>query len=276
MNNAEEINSRTSLEIQIAHSLETSLQVNNGLSSKKAPLHDAINTAAAKSPISSSTSHSIKHMIGVLAMTLGVTVPTDEEYFIIEQYLRRELGRFSPEEILLAYTLYIQDRLNVKYERTYQINVAHIERVMLEYRKIRFDNIKQHQEEKRMMTAKELEQQTINGFLKLVERYRKQGEHTDDPSWSFWHDFLMEKGLLHKATPEQREVLIKQAERRWITNLEAKKQNSNFHEAVSIGKMLKSVLAGEDLPEKRQVIPRICKEIKVEITCAGLLMKTST
>lgn len=209
----------------------------------------------------------IRKLMAGLCVTLGLPIMLPEEAGIVEGYIRKEMGQFTSEEIILAFNLYIQGKLDIAVTQSYTLNPAMMEKVMQSYRRLKVD----YQPKEVVMDIKsmknkqeKIDKEVRHGLEKLITRFKRYGNKMDDPSWSFWHDYLTREGQLFPVEGEDREILIGTARRLWLERLEAKMAHNNVTDARRINNLIKKVVNGEADEEERVVLPHICKEIKVK------------
>lgn len=147
---------------------------------------------------------------------IGISqIPTNEEYFIIKDFLKNEYKDFSGEEILIAFQKLSSGKISVDGEHYGKLSSSYLGKVLAAYRvyrnKITYEE--QKQEEKNKMITEPTKEEKLetrklfleNCFIKPYKKLIANGNNTFEAGNSvyfFWH--LYQRKLL-VPSPEESE-----------------------------------------------------------------------
>lgn len=119
---------------------KTSLTVN-----KEKSLSSWIVSASKKPAISKCSDSDIRKMIAYVMILVGFKEkPQEAETFVIMDFIKSRLGRFSIEEFKVAYTLFVEGKLDIQQEHYNSFSSIYLSRVMDSYSRYRFNHLKDH------------------------------------------------------------------------------------------------------------------------------------
>jgi len=179
--------------------------------------------SASKMPkVSDCKDAEIRKMIAYLMILVGFKeTPSDAETMVLVDFINSRLSKFSIEEFKVAFTLFIEGKLDITREHYNSFSSIYLGRVMESYGRYRFNYLKTHQdaivesEETTSYGPADIEKLIIQQFDRFVAR------KTVFDFGSVQYRYLDGLNLI-KFTGDEKREFMKQAEKIYIS------QNTSF------------------------------------------------
>jgi len=195
---------------------------------------------------------------------LGTRPLPEDTSFILADYLRSHGRSYTADDMETAFTLYIQEKLDVRVERDDSLSSRLIERVMRSYSRYLMDRRREEEveEEPEPMKKEDIDNSARRILREMIEKV-KQGQQFDSPSWTFLHSWLMEEGQLMPLDPDDREEYETRARIIWMQRLQDKRDKASREKAKWIHRYIKEAIEGKHDRDMEDGVVSIVMELKV-------------
>lgn len=206
-----------------------------------------------------------------IIILIGVKEISMVEKSVLLDYVRKYLGHFTPQEILIAFEMAMQGRLSCDTKAYGVLSSQLVQDVMDAYKHYTYElrrqvDMKPQEDEDKPMTKYDIDELFATGIRELFEKYKKD-KKVWDGNWTGKHDWLVGKGVIPAKThdPEERKALEAEARLMWMDSTERKLIASRTASDIKRLKNLLQMLRDND-PKAGfdQVLPTFAKEIKVK------------
>jgi hypothetical protein len=195
------------------------MKTGQGLSTvnKEKSLSTWIVSASKMLKVSDCEEAEIRKMIAYLMILVGFKEsPSNAETMVLVDFINARLSKFTIEEFKVAFTLFIEGRLDIDREHYNSFSSIYLGRVMESYGRYRFNYLKTHQnevesiEETTSYGPADIEKLIVEQFNRFIEK------KTVFDFGSVQYRYLDGLGLI-PFTKEQKKEFMRQAEKIYIS-----------------------------------------------------------
>lgn len=245
---------------------QNSLTENKGKS-----LSNWIVSASKMKKVSGCTETEIRKMIAYVMIMVGFKdKPEEAEALVLIDFIQSRLSRFSIEEFKVAYTLFVEGKLDIDREHYNSFSTIYLGRVMESYSRYRFSHLKNHekaieeeQDEPKALTNDDIENLIIESF----ERFLTKKDIYDFGAVQY--RYLERLGLIDLTREQEMEIMVQAKQAHMLMNMSAAGRiiNSENSEAVivDIARMISLRNYFNQLKKHGQHIAVILNDIKKDI-----------
>ena len=153
----------------------------------------------------------LSELVSYLGAMIGMKeLPSQVQSVALTDFIKGTLGRFSPDDFKIAFTLLCENKLDTDREHFQSFSPLYLGRVMDSYSRYRFKYISQQDEpEPVKMTEKEEYEFMVKSCLDAFEKYKEGVEFYDFGSVKF---LFLEKNGIISLTKERKNEIYKLAE----------------------------------------------------------------
>lgn len=224
----------------------------------------ALQVASAGTRLNYCTNEKILKSLLVISSLLGLKpeqMPDQNERFILIDYIRKHLTAYSVEDMELAFTLYIQSKLDFADDHYGKFSVLFLEKVMQSYKrfKVAIPKSTPALPEPPPPSPEEMEQLRIKCAISCFVNYAKNGLLIDYGNVTF--DYL-----------DKRKIIPHTRERKWEIFNKAKEQlkQQAFNAAMKGGQKFSDALPKIESNEANQVVSA-AKRLALEVFFTELI-----
>lgn len=175
----------------------------------------------------------LKYIFGLIGLK-GENLPNPEQKMILIDFIKSQLKKYSPDEMVVAFKMLVAGQLTIEGEHYQNFNAMYLAKVMNKYNEIRLAAIR-HSEKNKPEPVVDPNQKSVE-FAKLVQQsikfYKKTGQLTFGiiPA-KIVYDFLNDLKVV-EMTPEDKVRISNKAteisrhnyERRKFTNINTERK----------------------------------------------------
>lgn len=228
--------------------------------------HDIIVASSAKKISEDLNNEKLLQSIGIICALIGQQPPNSDIKIVLLDYIRKDLGQYTPQEITLAFRMAMKGLLTIELNSIGVLNALTIQKVMDAYKHYTYELKKQQAEPAASIEAFDEDTLFSKSIRELFEKY-KTDKYVWDGNWTGKHDWLVGKGLIAAKTTDKAEFesLQKEAQQMWMAETEGKMMKAkNAGEVKRLKDLLTNIRQGDMGQHRDQALKVYAKEIKVK------------
>ena len=106
---------------------------------RPSPIFDQIQQALMLPKVNAASDHELRMMITYIQTAIGIkSIPNDIEDLVMLNYIRHSLSKFTLDELMIAFTLLADSKLDLNIDHFQSFNTLYLGRVMESYSRFRF------------------------------------------------------------------------------------------------------------------------------------------